>query len=166
MREAGQSGERFGRDKLGLAPQLHAADDGRQVHIAAAFAGAQQRALNLRRASQNGGPRVGHAQAAIGVAVKSEFDAWVIPHEAADNPGDLLGAGSSGGVADDDPAHLLAGALRGHLVEVVHAALVEVGVAMMAVFTAAAGGIHGVLQVHDHLQAVVLKAVDGFQGHQ
>jgi hypothetical protein len=50
--------------------------------------------------------------------------------------------------------------------EVIEAALVEVGVAQVAVFAAAAIGIHGVLEIDDDLKAVVLQAGDGFIGHE
>ena len=61
---------------------------------------------------------------------------------------------------------MLAGALRNHLVEVVEALLHEIGIAIVAILTAAAGGVHGVLKVHDHFKAAVFKALDGFVGHQ
>ena len=54
------------------------ADHRGQVHVAAALAGAEQRALHLHRAGQNRGARVGDAEAAIGVAVKSELRAGEI----------------------------------------------------------------------------------------
>ncbi len=50
--------------------------------------------------------------------------------------------------------------------EVVEAAAVEVGIARDAVFAAAAVGIHGVLEVDDDFQAVVLEAGDGLPGHE
>ena len=72
MCQAGKSGERFGRDEFGLAAQLHAADDGCEIHVAAALAGSNKRALNLNCAGENCCASIGDSQAAIGVAVKSE----------------------------------------------------------------------------------------------
>ena len=53
-----------------------------------------------------------------------------------------------------------------NLVEVVEAALAEIGVALLAVFAPAAIGVHGVLKVHNHFKAVVVQARDGFVRHQ
>ena len=72
VRQAGKPGERLGSDKFSFAPELHAADDGGQIHVAAALARSQQRALNLNRPGKNGGAGIGNSQTAIGVAVKSE----------------------------------------------------------------------------------------------
>ena len=81
MRQAGQARERLRRNKLGFAAKLHGADHRGQVHIAAALARADQCALHLHCAGQNRRARVGHAQAAIGVAVKSETRAGKIAHQ-------------------------------------------------------------------------------------
>jgi len=70
--QAGEPAEGLCRDKLGFAPQLHAAHHRGQVHVSAAFAGAEQGSLHLDRAGQNGGPGVGDAQAAIGMTVEAE----------------------------------------------------------------------------------------------
>ena len=77
MRQAGEPGERFGWNKFSLAPELHAADNGGEVYVAAAFAGAEQRALNLNGAGQNRGPGIGDSEAAICVPMKSEFDVGI-----------------------------------------------------------------------------------------
>ena len=52
------------------------------------------------------------------------------------------------------------------LAEVVEAALVEIGVAGIAVLAPAAAGVHGVLEIDDHFEAVRLQAVDGLPRHQ
>ena len=82
MRQAGQPCERLGSYKFSFASQLHAADDGGEVHIAAALARSQKGALNLNGAGKNGGAGVGDSEAAIGVAVKSEVSAGITPHQA------------------------------------------------------------------------------------
>ena len=73
MGKAGEPGERGGRHELGFAAKLHSADDGGEVHIAAALAGAQQRSLNLHGSCQDGRAGVGHAKAAIGMAMEAEL---------------------------------------------------------------------------------------------
>ncbi len=86
VRQAGKPGKRFGSDKFSFAPELHAADDGGQIHVAAALARSQKRALNLNRPGKNGGAGIGNSQTAIGVAVKSEFDIGVTLHQSARSP--------------------------------------------------------------------------------
>jgi hypothetical protein len=127
LRQAGKPGKRFGRYKLRFAPELHAADHGRQVHVAAALAGSQKRALNLHCAGKNGGPGVGDSKAAIGVAVKSESCLGVIARQAADRL--ATSSGLAPPVVSQTTSRLtfLADALRRHLVEVVQAALAEIG---------------------------------------
>ena len=86
MGEAGEPGERFRRDKFGFAAQLHAADDGGQIDVAAALAGAEERALNLSGAGEDGSAGIGDAEAAIGVAMESEFSFGMGCGEAAEEP--------------------------------------------------------------------------------
>ena len=73
MRQAGQPAQRFRRNKLRLAAQLHRAHHRRQVHVAAALARAQQRALHLHRPGQNRRARIGDAQPPVRVPMKSEL---------------------------------------------------------------------------------------------
>ena len=164
--QAGEPSERVGRNKFCFAPELHAADDGGQVHIAAALACAQKSALNLRRSGKNGGPGIGDSKTAIRVAMKSELGAGVGAHQAGHHLGNLFRAGAAGSVANHQAAYFLADGLLHDLVEVVQAAAAEFGVALLAVFAAAAGGIHGVLKIHNDLKAMVMEAGNGFPGHE
>ena len=43
--------------------------------------------------------------------------------------------------------------------------MVEIGVAGIAIFAATAEGVHGVLEVDEDFEAVVLEARDGLVGH-
>ncbi len=92
VREAGKAGQRCGRNELRFAAELHGADDGGQVHVAAALAGSDERALDMDCAGQNGGAGVGDAETAIGVTVKSEMRAGKIADEAAMTLRDFFGA--------------------------------------------------------------------------
>ena len=100
------------------------------------------------------------------MAVKSDFGIGETPRQAANHLCDFFRVGAAVGVADHQPAHILAEALLRHAVEVVEAAPAEIRVARSAVFAAAATGVHGVLQIDDHFQAVVVQAGDGFAGHE
>ena len=165
MREAGEADERFRRDEFSFTPELHAADNCRKVHVAAALTRSENSALNLSGASEDCRSAIGHSETAIGVTVKSEFDTGVSAGQAADRLGDLFRAGAAGGVADDDAADVLRDTLAGELLEVIEAALVEIGIAGSAIFAAPATGIHGVLEVDEDFEAVLLEAVDGLEGH-
>ena len=148
-------------NELGFAAKLHAADDGGEVDVAAALAGADEGALDLHRAGEDRGAGIGYAEAAIGVAMEAEVGGGVVADQAADDVRDFFGRGAAGGVANDNAADLLVGALRGHLVEIVEGAGAEIGIAGVAVFAAAAGGVHGVLEIDQDFEAVVLEAGDG-----
>ena len=78
MREAGEAGQRFGSDEFSFASELHAADDGGEVHVAAALAGSEKRALHLDCAGKNRGTAIGDAETAIGVTMKSEFGFGIV----------------------------------------------------------------------------------------
>ena len=67
----------------------------------------------MTSAGEDGGARVGDAEAAIGVAVKSELRAGEIAHEAGDDLRDFFGTCAAVGIADHDAAHVLAHALLG-----------------------------------------------------
>ena len=165
LRQAGQTGKSFRSYKVSLVFELHGADDGSQVHVAAAFAGSDDGALNLHCAGQDGGARIGDAEAAVGVAMEAESGIGILPCQAADDHRHFFRICAAGGVADDDAADLLAGALRGHLVEVVESLLPETRFAGTAVFPPAATGVHGVFQVHNHFQTALLKVLNGLIGH-
>jgi len=77
--------------------------------------------------------------------------------QVANHQSDLFRIGAASSVANNQPAHFLAYALIRHLVEVVQAALAEIRVARIAVFAAAATGIHGVFQINYDFQAVVCR---------
>src|SRR5271157_1782254 len=151
MCEAGKFVERRGSDELSFAPELHAANHGSQVHIAAAFTGSKKCALNLNSTGKYGSARICDSETAICVTVKSDFCAGITAREAANNLGDFFRAGAASGVAHNQPADLLANALLRQLVKVLQAALAQIGFAIVAIFVAAASGVHGVFKVHDHL---------------
>ncbi len=163
--QAGEAGEGSRRDELGFAAQLHAAHDGGEVDVAATLAGADEGALHLHGAGENGGARVGHAQAAIGVTMEAEMSLRMAARQLCEDVRHLFRAGAPGGVADDDAAGLLAYAKFRDLAEVVEAALPKGRIAKGAVFAASAGGVHGVFQVDEDFEAVILKALDGFRRH-
>jgi hypothetical protein len=111
MCEAGEAGESFGRDEFSFASELHAADEGREVDIAAALAGSEDRALHLSGAGKNGRSAIGNSETSVGVTVKSEFDSGVGADEAADGLGDFFRACAAGGVANNESAYFLPDAL-------------------------------------------------------
>src|SRR6516225_8945116 len=119
MGEAGEPPQRFGRNKFRLTPELHAADHGGQVYIAAALAGADNRALDMHCTGKNRSPGIGYAEPAIGVPVKPKMRPGIIAYQPFDHTRNLIRIGPSGGIADHDAAHSLARALRRHLVEIV-----------------------------------------------
>ena len=144
-----------GETNFSLAAQLHAADDSGEIHVAAALSGAEQGALHLDCAGENGRAGVSYAKPAVGMSVKSETCFGVTTRELRDRFGDFFGTGTAGGVADNDAAHVLADALLGELVEIIEAVPAEIGIARSAVFPASAVGVHGVLEIDDDLEAVV-----------
>ena len=92
---------------------MHAADDGGEVNVAAAFSGAEQRALDLIGSGEDGGAGVGDAEAAIGVAVETEMEVGMVGCELVEDCGDFFRACAAGGVADDDARDFLGDALGG-----------------------------------------------------
>ena len=88
---------------------------------------------------------------------KSELRAGKIADEAGDDLRNFFGAGAAVGVADDDAADFLLNALFDELVKVVEAALGEIAAAGIAVFTAAAAGVHGVLEIDEDFEALLLQ---------
>src|ERR1039458_6635705 len=84
--EAGKPGERLGRDEFSFPTELHAGDNGGEVHIAAALACSEQSALNLKSPGEYGLSGIGDSKAAIGVAVKSESGIGVSEDEIAHYP--------------------------------------------------------------------------------
>ena len=72
MGQAGEAAQGFWGNEFGFAAKLHAADDGSEVDVAAAFAGSDEGALNLHGSGKDGGARIGDAEAAIGVSVETE----------------------------------------------------------------------------------------------
>src|ERR1035437_3728184 len=166
MCQAGKFVERFGRNELSFALQLHAADNRCQVYVAAAFTRSKKGALDLNCAGKNGGSGIGNSKAAIRVSVKSDFCVGVIPRESANDLRDFFRVRAAVGVANNQSTDLLANALLRQLVKVVQTALARISVAIGAVFAAAASGIHSVFKVYDHFKAVLMKALDGFIRHQ
>src|SRR5208283_3502584 len=132
----------------------------RQVHVAAALAGPDQRALHVHRSRQNRRARVGDSQAAIGVAVEAELGARKIARQSLEDLRDLFGARSAIGVADNNPAHLLANALIDEPMKVLQRALGEFAVAPVAVLAPAAVGVHGVLEIDNDLESSGLQMRD------
>ena len=98
--------------------------------------------------------------------MKSEAGVGITPRKVANNLRHFFRAGAACGVANHNAAHLLSRALLRHLVKVVQALLLEIGVAWVAVFAPAARGIHGVFQINNHFKAIVLQARDGFVRHE
>ena len=100
MRQAGEAGERIGRNKLRLVAKLHAADYGCEVDVAATFTGSQQRSLHLDCACKDRSSRVGDAKPAVSVAVKAELRVGKIVCETREDfCFDFFRAGAAVGVA-------------------------------------------------------------------
>jgi len=117
LRQAGKAGECFGRYKFSFAPELHAGDHGGQVHVAAALSSSKKSALNLAGPGKNGGSGIGNSKTAIGMAVKSDLDLRVPLRQAADYLSHFFRIGATGGIANHQPAHFLAGTLLHDLVK-------------------------------------------------
>jgi hypothetical protein len=107
---AGEAGQRL-RGDAGLQAagegflQQERRDQGGQVGIAAAFAQAVQRALDLAGAGEDGGQRVGDRVAGVVVAVDAEVAAGDAGgDDLCRDAADLFGQGAAVGVAQDDPA--------------------------------------------------------------
>ncbi len=97
--------------------------------------------------------------------VKSKARAGIARAQPADHRGHFLRARAACRIADHQSAYFLLHALRSELMEVVEAARMEIGVAGQAIFAPAAVGIHRMLQVDNHLKAVVLQAFNGLPRH-
>ena len=98
--------------------------------------------------------------------MKSELRAGEIADERGDDRRNLFGAGAAVGIADDDAADFLLDALFDEAVKVVEAALGKIAAAGIAIFTAAATGIHGVLEIDEDFKAVLLQKIDGLAHHE
>ncbi len=90
-------------------------DDARQVGVAAPLADAVDRALDVAGARLHGRQRVGHAQAAVVVAVDAERHVAQRRSHGLDALSDLFGQSPAVGIAQDQPggAGLLRGPQRG-----------------------------------------------------
>jgi hypothetical protein len=85
--------------------------------------------------------------------------------ETGNDCGHFFRARASVGVADHDAADLLRCALRDELMQIVEALLVKLRLAGDPVFPSAAGCVHGVFQIDNDFEAVVLQLRDGFGSH-
>ena len=112
----GDAGEVFGADadleRVGIGRLQHQGrQQGTQIGIAAAFAQAVERALDLARAATHGRQRYRHRLAGVVVGVDSQRRSGQLGFHVADNAIDVFRQGAAIGVAQHDPFG--AGVVRG-----------------------------------------------------
>ena len=150
--DGGQSIEATLRKALVAELELEVGDDRRQVGVSGALAEPVQRPLDLTRAGQHGGHRVGHRASGVVVAVDSERDVGAeVGVDGSDDLRDLVRERPAVGVAQ----HEVAGTLHDGRLERPQR---ELGVGLVAV--------EEVLGVDEHASAVADEELDRVGDHR